>query len=96
MVIAVRPLVVFRRVGRARFTTRVIAARSFAGRKVKLQRLTSRGWITVKRVRLTRRSARTFRVQLRRGRSVLRVAMSVNQAGPGYLAGFSRTIVFRR
>jgi hypothetical protein len=45
---------------------------------------------------LNRRSVKTFRVQLRRGRSTLRVVMSVNQAGPGYLAGISRTIAYRR
>jgi hypothetical protein len=95
--IAVRPRVLFRRIGRARFTTRVLARRSFAGRLVKLQRLTASGrWVTVKRVRLKRRSAASFRVNLRRGRSRLRVVMSVNQAGPGYLTGLSRTIVYRR
>jgi hypothetical protein len=95
--IAVRPRVRFRRIGRARFSTRVIAARPFRGRLVRLQRRTARGrWVTVKRVRLKRRSAATFRVRLRRGRSPLRVVMSVNQAGPGYLAGISRTIVYRR
>jgi hypothetical protein len=94
--IGVRPRVSFRRIGRARFTTRVVAGRSFAGRLVKLQRLTATGrWVTVKRVRLNRRSAASFRVKLRRGRSRLRVVMSVNQAGPGYLAGRSRTIVYR-
>jgi hypothetical protein len=96
-VVAVRPRVRFRRIGRARFTTRVLAARSFRGRMVKLQRRTRAGrWVTVKRVRLKRRSAATFRVRLRRGRSPLRVVMSVNQAGPGYLAGISRTVVYRR
>jgi hypothetical protein len=50
----------------------------------------------VKTVRLSRRSAKTLRVQLRKGRSTLRVVMSVNQAGPGYLSGISRTIVYRR
>jgi hypothetical protein len=45
---------------------------------------------------LSRLSGKTFSVQLRRGRSTLRVVMSVNQAGPGYLAGISRTIVYRR
>jgi hypothetical protein len=95
--VAVRPAIVFRRVGRARFATRVVAARSFVGRRVKLQRRTAAGrWVTVKRIRLNRRSAATFRVQLRRGTSRLRVVMSVNQAGPGYLAGISRTIVYRR
>jgi hypothetical protein len=97
IVIGVRPRIRFRRIGRARFSTRVLAARSFRGRKVKLQRLTSAGrWVTVKRIRLNRRSAATFRVTLRRGRSPLRIVMSVNQAGPGYLAGISRTIVYRR
>jgi hypothetical protein len=96
-VVGVRPRVRFRRVGRARFFTRVLASRPFRGRMVKLQRRTRAGrWVTVKRVRLKRGSAATFRVRLRRGRSPLRVVMSVNQAGPGYLAGISRTIVYRR
>lgn len=95
--VGVRPRVRFRRIGRARFFTRVVAARSFSGRRVKLQRRTSAGrWVTVKRVRLKRGSAATFRVRLRRGTSRLRIVMSVNQAGPGYLAGISRTIVYRR
>jgi hypothetical protein len=64
---------------------------------VKLQRRTAAGrWVTVKRLRLNRRSAATVRVRLRRRTSRLRVVMSVNQAGPGYLAGISRTIVYRR
>jgi hypothetical protein len=95
--VGVRPRLRFRRIGRARFFTRVIASRPFRGRLVKLQRRTRAGrWVTVKRVRLKRGSAATFRVRLRRGRSPLRVVMSVNQAGPGYLAGISRTIVYRR
>ena len=97
IVIGVRPRIRFRRIGRARFSTRVLAARSYRGRTVKLQRRAQAGrWVTVKRIRLNRRSAATFRVRLRRGRSPLRVVMSVNQAGPGYLAGISRTIVYRR
>jgi hypothetical protein len=96
-VIGVRPAVSFRRIGKARFVTRVVAARSFAGRVVKLQRRSSAGrWVTVKRLRLKRRSAATFRARLRPGVSRLRIVMSVNQAGPGYLAGISRTIVYRR
>jgi hypothetical protein len=43
---------------------------------------------------LKRRSAATFRTRLRRG--TFRIVMSVNQAGPGYLGGISRTIVYRR
>jgi hypothetical protein len=97
LVVGVRPRVRFRRVGRARFATRVLGSHSFRGHRVKLQRRTSAGrWVTVKRIRLNRRSGATFRVRLRRGTTRLRIVMSVNQAGPGYLAGFSRTIVYRR
>jgi hypothetical protein len=94
-VVGVRPRVRFRRIGRARFFVRVLGARSFAGRVVKFQRRTSAGrWVNVKRVRLKRGSAARFRTRLRRG--TFRIVMSVNQAGPGYLAGISRTIVYRR
>ena len=79
------------------FSTRVSGARSFARRGVQLQRQSASGrWITIKRVRLNVRSAKLFRATLPRGTSRLRIAMSVNQAGAGYLAGFSRTIVVRR
>ena len=72
--------------------------RSFAGRFVQLQRRTAAGrWVTIKRLRLNSRSAAlfrpvTFRAPFPAARSTLRIAMSVNQAGAGYLAGFSRTI----
>ena len=77
-----------------RLATRVAGARSFAGRFVQLQRRTAAGrWVTVKRLRLNGRSAGLFRAAvLPRGTSTVRIAMSVNQAGAGYLAGFSRTI----
>jgi hypothetical protein len=94
-VIAVRPRVRFRRIGAARFTVRVLGRRSFRGRWVRFQRRTSAGrWVLVRRVRLKRRSGATFRTRLPRGR--VRIVMSVNQAGPGYLAGISRTIAYRR
>jgi hypothetical protein len=95
-VIGVRPSVSFRLATRARFKTRVVGERSFAGRYVQLQRRSGSRWVTVKRVRLNRNSAATFRAKLPRGASTLRIAMSVNQAGSGYLGGFSRTIVYRR
>ena len=95
VVVGVRPAVVFRRLGPARFSTRVIAARSFARRWVKVQRRTRDGrWVTVKRVRLNRRSAAVFRVRLRSS-SRLRVVIGDVQTGPGYLAGISRTLVYR-
>jgi hypothetical protein len=52
--------------------------------------------VTVKRIRLSLRSRAEFTAVLPPGRSSLRMAMSVNQAGAGYLGGLSRTIVVSR
>ena len=101
-VVGVRPAVSLVRTPAGLLSTRVRGARPFAGRFVQLQRRTASGrWVTIKRLRLNGRSAVifrpvTFRAALPRGASTLRVAMSINQAGAGYLAGFSRTITFRR
>lgn len=92
---AVRPVISF---GRSSvFVTRVYAGRSMAGKSVQVQRLSAFGqWVTLEQVRLDSSSRAGFRVLLPRGLSHLRIAMSVNQAGVGYLAGFSREITFRR
>ena len=95
--IGVQPAVSLRLISTARFSTRVSAAGSFAGKLVQLQRLSSGHWVTVKRTRLSSSSTAIFRASLLpRGRSTIRVAISVNQAGPGYLGGLSRTLSYRR
>jgi hypothetical protein len=100
--VGVRPAVSLRRTSAGLLSTRIVGAHSFAGRRVQLQRRTASGrWVTIKRLRLNKRSAAlfrpvTFRSALPKGASTLRIAISVNQAGAGYLGGFSRTIVFRR
>jgi hypothetical protein len=84
-------------ISKARFSTRVVAGTSFAGHFVQLQRLSGSRWVTIKRSRLNSGSLAIFGASLLpHGRSAIRIAMSVNQAGPGYLAGFSRTLVYRR
>jgi hypothetical protein len=92
--VRVRPHVTLRRRGRS-FSTKVIGARSFNGRKVFLQRKSGRKWRSIRSGTLRRR-ARRFRVELPRGSSRLRVLFPQKQAGPGYLAGFSRVLVVRR
>ena len=94
--VGVRPLVSIRALSGNRFSTKVLAARTFAGKYVQLQRHTSRGWLTLKRVRLNSMSAATIKASLPMGTSTLRMAFSVNQAGAGYLAGFSRTLLYHR
>jgi hypothetical protein len=97
LAVGVRPLGAFHVLTGNRFSTKLTAARSFAGKTVQLQRRSSLGqWVTLKRMQLGSGSGSIFRPALPMGSSSLRVAMSVNQAGPGYLAGISRTIVFHR
>ena len=95
--IGVRPRVSLRVITGGRFATTVVAARSFAGRYVAFQRRSAAGqWVTLKQLRLNTSSAAVFRSSAPSGTSSLRVFMSVNQAGVGYLAGISRTIVYYR
>jgi phosphodiesterase/alkaline phosphatase D-like protein len=91
--VAVRPAVSLRVSGGARLSTHVGGRGSFAGRVVQLQRRSGSRWVTVRRAQLNARSSATFSVRaLPHGRSTIRIAMSVNEAGAGYLAGFSRTL----
>ena len=95
--VGVRPLVSIRALAGSRFSTKVLAAHSFAGKIVQLQRRSATGqWLTLKRVPLNSISAATIKASLPMGTSTLRFALSVNQAGAGYLAGFSRTLVYHR
>jgi len=82
-------------VGR-RFLAKVTAARSFAGRVVNVQRRRSGIWVTLEHVRLGFGSQATFRAPVLRGTSTLRVVITQTQAGAGYLAGISRSIVYHR
>jgi hypothetical protein len=90
--IAVHPRITLTRLASGRLVVRVIGGRTFAHRVVQLQRHRGATWSTIKRVRLGARSRAEFKVVLPKGRSQLRIALSVNQAGAGFLGGFSRTI----
>ena len=72
--------------------------RSFAGRTVQLQRLnTLTGqWVTLAKVQLNSHSAARVVVTLPKGVSHLRVTMSVNQAGAGFLGAISDAIVWHQ
>jgi plastocyanin len=92
---AVAPSISFGRLNG--FVTRVYAGRSMARKQVQLQRFSSFGqWVTIKRVSLDLSSRARFEAVLPVGPNRLRIAMSVNQAGAGYLAAFSREIVYRK
>jgi hypothetical protein len=75
-----------------RFSSKVSAARSFTGKFVLVQRLTSSGVATLKRVTLDADSEASFRVRLHHGRSRLRVVMPTSQTAPGYITGTSNVV----
>jgi plastocyanin len=91
--VGVRPRITFIR--RAPwFVTSARAGRSLAGRWVYVQRRSSLGqWVNRKKVRIGSSGARRFRMDLPRGRHILRVFMTTNQAGTGYVWSHSRTLV---
>jgi plastocyanin len=79
------------------FVTSVKAGTSFARRWVYVQRKSSLGqWVNIKRVFLGSSGARRFKLNLRPGRHALRIFLTTNQAGTGYLWSHSRTIVVRK
>jgi hypothetical protein len=96
--IGVRPAVSLRIITGGRFSTRVVAGSPFAGKRVQLQRLLpGNRWKTLARAKLNAKSSAVFSTKvLPKGTSLIRVAMSVNQAGAGYLGAFSRTATYHR
>jgi hypothetical protein len=81
----------------ARLKVHVSAGIQLIGRQVQLQRLQSGRWVTLKHYKLDTGSNVTFSASaLPHGHSTIRIALSVNEAGPGLLAGFSRELGYRR
>src|SRR3954447_4203032 len=93
---AVTPKLTLKRIG-AWFVARVDAARSFKNRTVYVQRRSALGqWVIVKRVRLGTPKTQRFKLPtLPTGTSRLRLFITVNQAGVGYLASSSNVMLVR-
>ena len=96
-VVQVKPKITFTPRGSRFYTTVRAADHSWAGHFVYLQRLSRFGqWVTTLKLKLGPKSARLFRIPRRHGVTVYRVAMTVNQAGLGYLDSHSGTQKIRR
>ena len=96
-VVQVKPKITFTPKGRRFYTTVRAADHSWAGHFVYLQRLSRFGqWVTTKKLKLGPKSARLFKIPRRRGVTVYRIYMTVNQAGAGYLDSHSGTQKLRR
>ena len=71
---------------------------SFHGKAVQFQRYnTSTGqWVTLKKVILNSKSSAKLLYKLPKGLNQLRLTMSVNQAGAGFLGAISPTVKYRQ
>jgi hypothetical protein len=94
--IGVHPSIALRQTTAKTLVVRVAGGRSFAGRLVQVQRWSNGHWSTIRRARLGSRSRAQLHVVLPKGRSKIRIALSVNQAGAGFLGGVSRPITVKR
>jgi plastocyanin len=74
------------------------AGASFSGKAVQLQRLNTQTgqWVTLKKVILNSKSSAKVLHKLPKGLNQLRVTMSVNQAGAGFLGAISPTVKYRQ
>jgi hypothetical protein len=72
--------------------------RRMTGRSLEVQkRMATGAWKTVSRLPLDLKASAIFTPSmLPAGTSTLRTAISVNQAGAGYLGGFSKPFVYHR
>jgi hypothetical protein len=82
---------------RGRLMTQVTAAVSFGEHVLQLQILSQGQWATWKYVRLNANGEATFTTRLPKAVSIVRMAIApfvpgIDQAAPGYLAGYSRQI----
>jgi hypothetical protein len=92
MTVGVRPAMSVDQLRSGQLRTRVVAAKTFHGRMVELQRRVGSTWRTIAKQPLHGSTA-IFTVSL--PRTVVRVAMSVNQAGAGYLGTSSHPFIYR-
>jgi hypothetical protein len=89
--VAVAPVITFGRLNG--WVSHVFAGRPMTAKTVQVQTVSKFGqWITIKRVRLDAHSRARFTLGLTKGVHRLRIAMSVNQAGVGYLGAYSQEV----
>jgi hypothetical protein len=100
--VSVSPAVSLSTLSGARFSTRVVGSVSFAAHVARLQVLSHGRWIAVKLLHLNGSSKSVFAASLLPvGKSTFRVAIGstivgIDQAAPGYLTGYSRSLVYHR
>ena len=93
LTVGVQPAVTVSELSDGKLAVRVLGARSFTGRMVELQQPGKGGsWRTVVQEKLTSNSSAVFATTL--PTSKVRIGMSVNQAGAGYLGTTSHPFLY--
>ena len=95
--VKVRPLIALKLVSASTgsFSVTATGNRSFMGKYVLVERLTSSGAVILKHVTLDASSSSTFTVRMHHRTSRLRAVMPTSQAAPGYIAGMSNVVTVR-
>jgi plastocyanin len=93
--IEVRPRLTLTHFTATRLFARATSSISYSGHFVYVQRRTSLGWITVKRLTLGPQSGRLFKAPHIRGARWYRVYLSPDQAGDGYTDTYSNAVRVR-
>jgi plastocyanin len=92
--VAVAPVITFGR--NNGWVSKIYAGRSMVAKTIQVQTVSKFGqWVTIKRVRVGSGNMARFTLPLSKGVHKLRVAMSVNQAGVGYLGAYSSEVTWR-
>ena len=92
--VAVAPVITFGR--NNGWVSKIYAGRSMVAKTIQVQMVSKFGqWVTIKRVRVGTGNVARFTLPLSKGVHKLRIAMSVNQAGVGYLGAFSNEVSWR-
>jgi hypothetical protein len=95
--VGVHPTAKVKIISGARVWTQIGGGRSFSGHTVQMQQLVEGQWRTIAKLRLDQNGTAIFTpTMLPGGTSTLRIAMSVNQAGTGYLGAFGDSFVYQR
>jgi hypothetical protein len=96
LLVGVEPLATLTKLANGRIATHIAAGRSFAGKKVQLQELKlGLGWRTIEQLPLNAGSSAVFPALAASGGTTLRIALSVNQAGAGFLGTISHAFTYR-
>ena len=92
--VAVAPVITFGR--NNGWVSKIYAGRSMAAKTIQVQTVSKFGqWVTIKRVRVGPGNVVRFLLPLSKGIHRLRIAMSVDQAGVGYLGAYSNEVRWR-